>query len=158
MRHAKSSWDEPGLDDRERPLARRGKRDVPRIAAHLVAKGVAPDAIVASPARRARATARRLARGLGFPRAAIVTLEALYAFDDGAGVVTALAGLDDAWDCVIAVGHDPSLTAVANRLGRLALDHVPTCGVVAIELDQDSWRELGRTSSRCAYCAFPKEL
>jgi len=66
VRHAKSSWDEPGLEDRARPLARRGKRDIPRMAAHLAAKGVAPDAIVTSPARRARATARRLARGLGF--------------------------------------------------------------------------------------------
>ncbi len=66
VRHAKSSWGEPSLPDRERPLNDRGKRDAPRMGRRLAALGVNPDVILASPARRALKTARILAEELGY--------------------------------------------------------------------------------------------
>ena len=57
VRHAKSSWGKPGLEDRDRPLSRRGKRDAPRMGKRLAKQGVKPDLVLSSPARRALATA-----------------------------------------------------------------------------------------------------
>ncbi|MFM7854987.1 MAG: SixA phosphatase family protein, partial [Flammeovirgaceae bacterium] len=56
IRHAKSSWDEPDLADFERPLSDRGKRDAPRMAKRLKEKRLTPDAVLTSPARRAKNT------------------------------------------------------------------------------------------------------
>ena len=68
VRHAKSSWKEPYTSDFDRPLNGRGKKDAPVMAERLAEAGAAPDIIVTSPARRARKTARIIARGLDYPR------------------------------------------------------------------------------------------
>ena len=61
IRHAKSSWDDPGLSDYERPLNERGKKDAPAMAEKLYERGIKIDAFVTSPARRARKTAEQRA-------------------------------------------------------------------------------------------------
>lgn len=53
LRHAKSSWDDPALDDHARPLAARGRRDAPRVAAALAERGLGPGFVLTSDARRA---------------------------------------------------------------------------------------------------------
>jgi len=63
LRHAKSSWDDPGLADHDRPLAPRGRRATQAIAAHLDAAGIAPDLVLCSSARRARETLDGVAVG-----------------------------------------------------------------------------------------------
>ena len=55
MRHAKSSWDEPGLADLERPLAARGRLAAPLVARHLRERGLMPDLVLCSPAVRVAA-------------------------------------------------------------------------------------------------------
>jgi phosphohistidine phosphatase len=57
IRHAKSSWDDPGQPDFDRPLNERGKQDAPSMAKRLLEKSVAIDAFISSPAKRARKTA-----------------------------------------------------------------------------------------------------
>ena len=61
VRHAKSSWDDPGMDDIDRPLNDRGKTDAPVMAKRLKNKGVRIDTFISSPAKRARRTARYFA-------------------------------------------------------------------------------------------------
>jgi phosphohistidine phosphatase len=63
VRHAKSSWAEPGLADIDRPLNKRGKRDAPEMGRRLKERDAVPDRIVTSPAKRARGTTRDLVRG-----------------------------------------------------------------------------------------------
>ena len=65
LRHAKSAWDTPAETDFDRPLNGRGKRDAPRIGAWLMAQALLPDHVIASPARRARQTTRRVCKELG---------------------------------------------------------------------------------------------
>ncbi len=76
LRHAKSSWDEPGRPDRERPLAPRGVRDAKRVAKHLRRQGVAPELVLCSPAVRTRETLELVLPALAakFPTAALATL------------------------------------------------------------------------------------
>ncbi|MBE0617968.1 MAG: histidine phosphatase family protein, partial [Proteobacteria bacterium] len=71
VRHAKSGHKDGSLPDFERPLSRRGKEDAPEMGRRLAARGVLPDALVTSPAKRARKTAEKIARALDFPEEAI---------------------------------------------------------------------------------------
>ncbi|MDH3511983.1 MAG: histidine phosphatase family protein [Gammaproteobacteria bacterium] len=65
LRHAKSSWNNPSLDDRDRPLNKRGERDAPMMGQRLLKKSTRPSLILTSPAKRARQTARLIAREIG---------------------------------------------------------------------------------------------
>src|SRR5688572_28494879 len=65
LRHAKSSWDDPALDDHERPLNARGEKDAPRIGRLARDEGLAPELIVSSDAVRARLTAGAMADATG---------------------------------------------------------------------------------------------
>ncbi|NIV19825.1 MAG: histidine phosphatase family protein, partial [Gammaproteobacteria bacterium] len=65
VRHAKSSWDDPSLADRDRPLNKRGKRNAPDMGQRLAAQGFKPQLIISSPANRARTTAGVIAGELG---------------------------------------------------------------------------------------------
>ena len=67
VRHAKSSWEERGLSDRERPLNKRGNRDAPIMGQRVAAAGIRPSQIISSPAVRAWATAKAFARELNYP-------------------------------------------------------------------------------------------
>ena len=72
VRHAKSSWDDPTLADKARPLDARGKRDAPKVGKRLAKAGVKPDLILSSSAKRALTTARIIAKELGYKRKSIV--------------------------------------------------------------------------------------
>lgn len=79
IRHAKSSWDDTSLPDKDRPLNTRGERDAPKIGERLAQRDVKPDLIVSSPARRALATAEIIARKLGYRLKNIAVDDRLYA-------------------------------------------------------------------------------
>ena len=68
IRHAKSSWDDPLLSDQERPLNKRGKRDAPAMGLMLKEKGLHPDLILSSPAKRALKTAKLIAEAIDYPK------------------------------------------------------------------------------------------
>lgn len=136
VRHAKSSWKKP-LPDHLRPLNKRGQRDAPMMGERLARREIEPDAIITSPATRALVTAEVIAQEIGHPRDEIRIDERLYgasAFE----LLEIIQELDDYLDCVMLLGHDPGLTDLANDLG-CDIDNVPTCGVVELEFDTDSW-------------------
>ena len=114
VRHAKSSRDEPALQDKDRPLNDRGKRDAPKTGVRLAKRDVKPDLILSSPATRAFKTAKIIAKELDYNLKDIVLDERLYAVgvDDLLDVVR---GLGDKLERVMVVGHNPELTALAHR-------------------------------------------
>jgi phosphohistidine phosphatase len=79
IRHAKSSWKDASLPDRGRPLASRGERDAAKMSKRLSQRHLDPDLIMCSPAVRAFATARIIARGLNYERGRIAVDDRLYA-------------------------------------------------------------------------------
>ena len=157
VRHAKSSWDSPGLDDRERPLNERGKKDVPRMGKFLSDKGIRPGLITSSPAVRARKTAEGIAKELGFKKSEVRIDERLYTFDEDA-LLRVIWGLDDGLDEVMVVGHNPAVTALLNRLTRAGVDNVPTCGAAVVEIRSGSWA--GADDGRGSLVSFdyPKNI
>src|SRR5437762_9041010 len=115
VRHAKSSWDDTSLPDKDRPLNNRGKRDAPKMGERLAKRGAKPDLILSSPAKRALKTAEIIAKKLDYKRKDIVVDDRLYAVkpDDLLGVIRKLG---DKLERVMVFGHNPELTELAHRL------------------------------------------
>ena len=139
MRHAKSSWSDAGLADHDRSLSKRGKRDARRMGVELGDRGMMPDLIVCSTAKRAVSTVRRMTKAADYA-GEVVYDDRLYA--DGCDAHLALlASLPDWAQCVMLVGHNPSseelVLALTGQSVRLA-----TATVASIELRVMSWSSL----------------
>ncbi|GAA3629566.1 histidine phosphatase family protein [Microbacterium awajiense] len=133
VRHAKSDWGDPGLDDHDRPLNDRGRRDAPVMAARLAETGFRPDAILSSSALRARTTAGVFAEALGL---AVQIDPELY----GAPAATLLgAAAASGAASVVVVAHDPGMSVLAGRLSDGGIGQMPTCAVARFEWVADSW-------------------
>jgi len=137
VRHAKSAWDEPGLDDHERPLAKRGLRDAPEMGHRLAERGLEPDVILSSTAVRARMTAELIADALGFRADRVTTDERLYAAspEEILGVVRQL---NPAVDIAMLVAHDPGMSDLAFAISG-TIEHMPTCAVAEFRFTVDTW-------------------
>jgi phosphohistidine phosphatase len=153
-RHAKSSWQDTSLSDFERPLNRRGERDAPEMGHRMARRGVVPDLIMASPAVRAIATAIHYAQQLGIPPTQIRRNPEQYEAS-----VSALVGLirtvDSGVGTLMLVGHNPESTDLANVLGGLSIENIPTCGIVALVFFQRAWADLAAGSGSCLFFDYP---
>jgi phosphohistidine phosphatase len=157
IRHAKSSWDNPGLRDFNRPLNERGLRDAPLMAALLAARNMRPDLLVSSPARRALHTAQFFADAFGIPDEAIVRQQDIYeAYPQD--ILRLISELPQHAQTVFLFGHNPTFTDVANRFSDDFIDNIPTCGVVRIESPADSWRSFYEGNARVTGTLFPKAV
>jgi len=156
LRHAKSSWDDDSLADHERPLSPRGRDDAPEMGRRLARLGVAPDLLLTSSARRARATAERIAAELPPDRRRIVLEPALYLASPGE-MLAVIAGVDDACTELLLVAHNPGLTRLGNMLvPALRLSNLPTAGVIGIACATDSWAGIDAARFELLYYDFPK--
>ena len=155
IRHAKSSWDDPELPDKDRPLNDRGKRDAPKMGERLAKRDVKPDLILSSPAIRALRTAEIIARKLDYRRKDIVVNERLYAVaaDD---LVDVIHYLSDKLECVKLFGHNPELTALAHRLSG-EITRMPTCAVAEFKFDAKSWSSIGEIRPAEVALDYPKK-
>jgi phosphohistidine phosphatase len=155
LRHAKSSWDDPSLDDHDRPLNARGRRDAPRMGALLRTEGLVPDLIISSDAVRARLTAEAVSAAAGHTGTIRVDGR-LYL----ASPVEMLAVLRQvrAAETVLIVGHNPGLEELVARLtGEQA--EMPTAALARIALPIARWRDLdGDTSGTLVRLWRPREL
>ena len=155
IRHAKSSWDDVSLPDKERPLNDRGRRDAPKMGERLAKRDVKPDLILSSPAVRALSTAEIIAGKLGYRRRDIVVTEQLYAaeVDD---LLDVIHQLDDRLERVMLFGHNPELTGLAHRLtGEIA--HMPTCAVAEFTFDAKSWSRIDTIEPAEVLLDYPKK-
>ena len=155
VRHAKSSWDDPALADKDRPLNDRGKRDAPKVGGRLAKAGAKPDLILSSPAKRALTTAEIIARKLGYKCKNIVVDDRLYAVEPEA-LLDVIRRLDDGAECVMLFGHNPELTELAHRLSG-KIGHMPTCAVAELTFDVKSWKRIGEVSPSTVAVGHPRE-
>lgn len=155
MRHAKSSWKDPGLPDHQRPLNKRGKRNVPDMGARLTARKVKPDLIVSSDARRALDTIIPIAKRIGLNPKMIRREAALYHASQ-AQILKLVKGLDDRFRQVMVVGHNPGLNDLANRFLPHPIANLPTAGIVELTFDVDVWHVIDPTRLVHGSLDFPK--
>ena len=157
LRHAKSSWKDPSLDDFDRPLNRRGERDAPVMGRRLKARGARPSLILTSPAKRAQRTARLVAEAIGYPVEFLQREADLYLAEPQT-ILDVIARQEDEFNDVVVCGHNPGLTELSNRLTGVGIDNVPTAGIVAMEADIQSWKELADIECRLDYFDYPKRV
>jgi phosphohistidine phosphatase len=155
VRHAKSSWGDASMADRDRPLSDRGTRDAPKMGERLAKRDVKPDLILSSPARRARDTAEIIARKLGCKPRNIVVDDRLYAASADE-LLAVIRGVDDNRACVMVFGHNPELTDLAHRLAS-DITHMPTSAVAGFTFDTKSWADVGEDKPATALFAYPKQ-
>ena len=164
LRHAKSSWDNVGLDDFERPLSGRGRRAATEMASYLLENDLIPAQVVCSPARRAAETWEHISPVLG----GMVPVE----FEPGLYMASASAILGVAQsqpvenETVLVVGHNPGIEATAVGLTGTAdagvLDEMrmkyPTAGLAVLEFDSDVWGEIDWESGTLERFVRPRDL
>jgi phosphohistidine phosphatase len=164
LRHAKSSWSEPGASDHERPLNRRGQEAAPRIGAYLARHGLIPDHVLCSTARRARETWELLAGEAPAAPPATFT-ERLY---DAAprALIEVFRHAEPKAASLLVVGHNPGLQEVATALiaaGDLEdrerlREKLPTGGLVVIDFAIADWSKLHTRSGRLERFVVPRML
>ncbi|HLP96680.1 MAG TPA: histidine phosphatase family protein [Saprospiraceae bacterium] len=158
IRHAKSSWGNPGLRDFDRPLNDRGLHDGPKMAQLLVRENVLPDLLVSSPAKRAITTAQFFADAFGIAAADIRKEPNIYEAHP-TEILRLISELPEEVKTVCIFGHNPTFTEVANLFSEDdIIENVPTCGIVKITTSAADWRSMYEGNSRITACYFPKEV
>jgi phosphohistidine phosphatase len=155
VRHAKSNWDDPYLDDHDRPLNDRGLRNAPEMGKRIQGSGIRPDVWISSTALRAMTTAEILAEQVGFAKDQIQLSRDLY-HASATELQEFIAGLDDAIGSAILFGHNPGMTSLVANLYGLPIDNLPTCGVVHLQFNENTWSAVSSAPPARAYFDFPK--
>ena len=155
VRHAKSGWDDASLRDIDRPLNARGLKDAPEMGRRLLQRDLQPALIVTSPARRALSTAQLLAEVLGYAAADIEIKDELYAASEEIWLRT-IRELPARCNSALIVGHNPEITAVANRLLRSHIANVPTCGLLHVQYAARRWDKLDQQAPASWDFDYPK--
>ena len=127
------------------------------MAERLAAKGVRPDVILASPAKRAAKTAAVIAEAIEFQKGAITWDDRLYGADVS-GLAEILWGIDESCTHAMMFGHNPGFTDLSNWLTRNFIDNIQTCGVAIIQLNVDHWKDVGSGSGEIMEFDFPKRV
>jgi len=157
IRHAKSSWKDAGLDDVDRPLNKRGRRDAPAMAQALAGLGIRPEVFLSSPARRTETTARIIARHLHLPAGYPHLEPAIYEADweELLKVVRARGGqAERLWLC----GHNPGLLDLLNQLSDSRLGKLPSGAIAAIRFPVGDWQALEPRHGSLIMLLTPKAL
>jgi len=155
LRHAKSSWDDASLPDRDRPLEARGGRDAAKMSQRWSQRIEKPALIMSSPAARAFETAKVVARGLDYKTKEIAIDERLYAATE-VTLLAVIEALDDKLDRVMLVGHNPGLVELAHHFDS-GITHMPTCALVEFRFEAGSWAGIGRARPSRMFVDSPKQ-
>ena len=162
LRHAKSSWDDPDMQDVDRPLAPRGARAAARMRDHIDAEGMRPELVLCSSALRTRETLGRVLPGLG-PEMTVRIEPSLYSFEADQ-LLDRLREVPGDVGSVMLIGHNPAmqelgsvLAAEGDRLDELRKGF-PTAALAELDVPVGSWEELKPGSGRLERFVLPREL
>ncbi len=163
LRHAKSSWDQAGLDDFQRPLNGRGRKAARRMGREMKRRGIAFDLVLASPATRVRETIEGVAQEYpGFDRN-LRFEESIY-LADSSTLIDLVHAFPDEIETALIVGHNPGLerlvlqlTRDSERRSRVA-EGYPTAALALIEFAPDRWQSVEPGSGDLVELILPREL
>ena len=155
IRHAKSSWEDLTMDDFDRPLNDRGKRDAPEMAKRLIQKGQKVDLLISSPAKRARKTAMLFAEEFKFDKDKIKFHDYLY-HASSENFERAIASAPESVEIIAIFSHNPGITSFANELTDVRVDDMPTCAIFAASADVQHWKEFRNAPHKFLFFDYPK--
>ncbi|MCW2243655.1 SixA phosphatase family protein [Azospirillum canadense] len=165
LRHGKSAWDDPDLDDHDRPLAPRGQKASRRVGAYLKERKAHFDLALCSTAARAEDTLRRVLAAMDLPNLPVEYERGLYL----CGARVLLERLRDAPESaasLMLVAHNPDLHDLARELTgsgddghRRALEEkFPTGACAVLLFETVHWRDLDLGAGRLADFILPRKL
>jgi phosphohistidine phosphatase len=156
IRHAKSSWKDETINDFERPLNSRGKRDVAFMGKRLKMFEVKPDIIYTSPAVRAEKTAKELVKEMDYDKKKIKTIDTLFE-SSYEHYMELIHATDDQYTSIFIIAHNPTITEVGERLSGAILSNIPTCAIVCISFEVESFKEISEESGHILFFDYPKK-
>ncbi len=162
LRHAKSSWADPALDDHNRPLNARGRDAAAKMGEWIKKNDLVPDVALVSDASRTIETWNRLELP-GSPN--VQFLEELYGASPH-GQLALLRKLPAAFQRAMLIGHNPSIGAFARGLAEGAIEEsmrprflkYPTAGLSVYEVEAESWADLGPECAQLVKFVDPRSL
>jgi len=155
IRHAKSSWKNLELDDFDRPLNKRGKRDAPVIGARLKKCAVFPDIILCSPAKRAKDTAKKITKALGYDKKIQYNPDIYEASSNT--LQNIINSINIQHSTAFLIGHNPGLNMLVEKYIGME-DNIPTCGIVGIRFACDKWDDISSKNAELLSFDYPKKL
>ncbi|MEL6123327.1 MAG: histidine phosphatase family protein [Bacteroidota bacterium] len=155
VRHAKSSWKEPLVDDHDRQLNPRGLRDAPIMAEQVKARMPKVDLIVSSTAQRAMMTAEIFSNHIAHLRF-ISSRELYHAPEED--ILACLHDLESDVVTALVFGHNPGMTHFYNMFADNLIGNLPTCGVFELVSEADDWHDMDRTNTKLVWSSAPKTI
>ncbi len=156
IRHAKSSHDDLKMQDIDRTLNNRGVTDAAMMAKIISEKKIKPDLIFSSPAKRALETAKIFSKELNYSADAILIEAVLYSFNADS-ILSFISGIDSDAEVVFLFSHNPTFHELANHFTRNKIPSMPTCCIVGIDIDCNSWSEMENSDKQLSLYEFPKK-
>ena len=165
LRHAKSAWGQPGLDDHERPLNKRGERAAEAMAEHIVHNAPRPDLILCSTAVRTRQTLAPLVHRLATPAPPIALEKGLYLASEPELLVR-LRAVAEEIRTVLLIGHNEGIGELANALAgdgdpallALLQEKFPTGTLATLQLDEALWCDLAPGAAELMAFVRPRDI
>lgn len=151
IRHAKSNWKKPYNSDFERGLNERGKEDSLKMAHRLKSFNIMPDIVISSPAKRAKKTAVRMGKVLGFKD--IIFEMDLYE-SNCESYFKIIKKVDEKYKNIFIYGHNFTITQVCERLTKAMIGNMPTCSVVCVGFE--NFNELKNQNGKLLFFDYPK--
>ena len=156
IRHAKSSWDDFSVNDIDRPLNDRGKRDAHAMAKRLLDKDITIDAFIASPAKRARKTAEMFLKEYKEKKDHIIFFDELYMAAPSV-FFNVISKTDDHFKTLAVFSHNEGITDFANSLTDTKIDNIPTCGIFAVKANIKHWADFKDAEKEFWFFDSPKK-
>lgn len=145
------------MNDFDRPLNDRGHRDAPMMAKRLLHKQISIDAFIASTAKRAFTTATYFAEAYGLKEKNIIRVPELY--HAAASVFYhVITKVDDAFNTIAVFSHNPGISEFVNELTDASIDNVPTCGIFAVTIHTDTWKDFITAKKDFWFFDYPKSI
>jgi len=155
IRHAKSSWDITSMEDFDRPLSDRGKKDAPEMAKRLIKEKIKIHAFISSPAKRAKKTAQLFVHEFQRNKEDIIFIPELY---NVSAPVTyqVTSNLHNDYETVAIFSHNPGVTDFVNSLTSHRIVDMPTCGIFAVKIHTNAWEDFEHAVKDFWFFNYPK--
>lgn len=157
IRHAKSDWGNPDLDDIVRPLNERGKKALVLVGNYLQQQKITPDLIISSPATRALDTAIGIGEYMKYDKKKIRVEPVVY-FGTSSAIIAMLLELDNTFSDVFLFGHEPILSSLILQFTKTEINKFSTCSVFRISFGIENWNDIVTKKGKCEFYVNPKLL
>lgn len=123
----------------------------------LKERKIMPDLVLSSPAKRARKTARAIAKAIGYSKKKIVFDDNIY-HANARYLYKIIRNMDDKHETVMFVGHNPDLNDLANLLLKNnQVANIVTTGVYCIKLNVNQWQKVREWKGKSVFYDYPKQ-